>query len=185
MLSKYILKKINIEEAKGVAKVQNDINKTLKRIKIEFITIVSLNLLIVLLASLLFIPFIAKIIISISIWCTLLYTLATLPYKDIFTFVVKFKMNFYHFLYFKIKQEVFNEFKRLKLHKKLLNDKFGKDKHHIVHSITEKAYYKAKQTLIFAITVFCIGYIVFYYIRLYIIDTNLHITLLNLLIFNF
>jgi hypothetical protein len=185
MLSKYIMKKINTQEEEGVTQVQNEIDKMLKHIKIEFTTIVFLNLSLIVLASLLFNPFIAKIIISISIWCTLLYTLVTLPYKDILTFIIKYKMNFYHFLYAKVKQEVFYEYETLKFYEKLLNNKFGKDQHHIVHSITTKAYYKVKKTLIYAIIILSIAYIIFLYFRNNMIDSNLHINFFDLLIFNF
>jgi len=188
MISKYIMGKINTKEAEGVKEVQHKIDNTIKSIKIKFTITVFLILSAIILASLLFSPFVAKTIIAISLWFSILYTLIT-SYKNIFVFVFKYKFNFYKFLYqliyVKVKEKVFNEYEKLELYEKVANNQFGKDKYHIVHSITSKAYYEVKKTLLYAIIILCIAYAMFTYFRNSIIDINQHINFFDLLIFNF
>ena len=185
MISKYVMGKINTKEVEGVKEVQNKIDNTIKSIKIKFTITVFLILFIIILASLVFSPFVAKTIIAISIWFSILYTLITLPYKDIFLFIFKYKINFYQFLYVKVKEKVFNEYNELDLYEKVANNQFGKDKYHIVHSITSKAYYEVKKTLLYASVILSIAYIIFIYFRNSMIDINQHINFFDLLIFNF
>ncbi len=186
MLSRYVMEKIGEQEREAVEKVKEKIDLLIREIRIEFVIIVLINMSVLLIIPLLFgLTNVSKIIISITIWTTLIYTFATLPYTSLYQFVFRYSMNFYQFLYAEVKKEVFEEYEKLNNLEKIVNKQFGKSKNHIVFSITEDAYDDVKKTLRLFIIVIIFAYVIYQYLREKLIEIYLHSSFFDLLLFSF
>ena len=185
MVSYFIMKKICKKEKEGEEKVKEIINLKIRSIQIEFVILVLINLGIILSVHFFFgTTDTSKMIIAIVLWGTIIYTIFTLPYMELWKFFFKYKMNLYQYLYAEVKHEVKEEYSALNI-VEITMANYCKDMNHIVFTITERSYRKVKKTLVFFTFILSIIYFLYIELRSSFIEKGFDLTFIDLIMIPF